>query len=261
MLRYRIASGVIGVPVLVGVAVYGGWPFLFAVMVGAVLGTVELFGMFRAAGYRPVVVVTVPLAILFVVERWIPGHEIAPISLSIGGVLALLMVMRRESWDHAIADWALTLAPAVYIGGLLQFFVPLRLLDDGAFWVLAVLVCAWFADSVAYFVGRRMGRHRLAPRVSPAKSVEGAVAGVTASIAVAGIAAVAFGQPAARLLIFGLVVGICAVVGDLLESFLKRLCGVKDSGTLIPGHGGALDRMDSWLLAAAGGYFAATIGT
>jgi phosphatidate cytidylyltransferase len=134
--------------------------------------------------------------------------------------------------------------------------------------MLLVLTCTWASDTTAFFVGRRWGKARLAPRISPGKSVEGAIGGLIGAI----LAALVFGPLLAglvsatgletltspsfiRLAGLGLIIGICAIAGDLLESFVKRQCGAKDSGTLIPGHGGALDRIDSVMLAAVGAYF------
>jgi phosphatidate cytidylyltransferase len=150
----------------------------------------------------------------------------------------------------------------------MHYFIPLRALPDGLFWILTVLVCTWVCDITAFFVGRRWGRVRLAPRISPGKSAEGAIGGVAS----AALAAILLGPlltwllgtvglgvigplGLARLTGLGLVIGACAVVGDLIESFIKRQCGAKDSGALIPGHGGVLDRIDSVLFAVVGAYF------
>jgi phosphatidate cytidylyltransferase len=118
-----------------------------------------------------------------------------------------------------------------------------------------VLVCSWCCDIAAYFVGGAFGRTKLAPKISPAKSVEGALAGIVAAALIGSVAALTGGHSPIRLAGLGLVIGVSTVLGDLLESFIKRQCGAKDSGVLVPGHGGVLDRMDSLLLAVAGAYF------
>jgi phosphatidate cytidylyltransferase len=141
--------------------------------------------------------------------------------------------------------------------------VSLRSLPDGLWWLLTALPSVWVGDSAAYFVGRAFGRHRLAPRLSPKKSWEGYLAGIVgAAAAGAGFAAlwgVAAGPSASvtpeRGLVLGAVLGLLTTLGDLGISMIKREVQVKDSGTLLPGHGGALDRLDSWLWAGAIGYY------
>jgi phosphatidate cytidylyltransferase len=130
-----------------------------------------------------------------------------------------------------------------------------------------VLVGTWVCDSVAYFVGREVGRTKLAPRISPGKSVEGALGGIAATVGTAILAAptidlmaptLALAPPRLSMLHLGglgLVIGVCVVLGDLVESFIKRQLGAKDSGVILPGHGGVLDRIDGLILAVAGAYF------
>jgi len=132
------------------------------------------------------------------------------------------------------------------------FYLPLRAFPSvvPGFWVMALLVLSWVCDSTAYFVGRAFGRIRLAPAISPKKSVEGAVAGLISPTVVGLLAGFAFGLPPLLLAGYGLAIAIATELGDLIESLVKRQTGVKDSGILIPGHGGLLDRMDSLLLCA-----------
>jgi phosphatidate cytidylyltransferase len=181
---------------------------------------------------------------------------------------SIVLMMARPDTDGALVDWALTLAPAAYVGGTMHYLIVLRLLPQGLLWIVLVLLCSWACDITAFFVGRAWGKARLAPRISPAKSVEGAIGGLIGSVLTAIVLGLIGewltptfgGDPVGTLHLLrlgglGLVIGVCAIVGDLVESFIKRQCGAKDSGTLIPGHGGALDRIDSWLVAAVGAYF------
>jgi phosphatidate cytidylyltransferase len=129
---------------------------------------------------------------------------------------------------------------------------PARLVPEGHVWLLVALLVVWAADSGAYFAGRRFGRRRLAPVISPNKTVEGAIGGLAAGVLVAVLAAPLAGASLRELPLVALVALLTAmfsIVGDLLESLLKRHAGAKDSGTLIPGHGGLLDRVDSLLAA------------
>jgi len=150
---------------------------------------------------------------------------------------------------------AATLLGAVYLGALGGTVAALRVLpplEDGAWRIALLLVVIVFSDSVAFFVGHAIGRRRLAPAVSPGKSVEGALGGLAGGV-LGAFAVRHFGLPqlpALHALVLGLVVAGMGIVGDLDESLIKRWAGVKDSGTLFPGHGGMLDRLDSLLFGA-----------
>jgi phosphatidate cytidylyltransferase len=139
---------------------------------------------------------------------------------------------------------------AVYIGMGFHYMLSIRIPDHGLFWSIFIFVCIWASDSGAYFVGSRLGRHPLWPEISPKKSIEGAFGGIIFSV----VAALIFAGYAPELLTFaraillGLVIAIVGQLGDLIQSAYKRVKGVKDSGTLLPGHGGVLDRVDSWLI-------------
>lgn len=268
MLRLRVLSAVVGVPFLLGLAIAGGAWYLGLAVFGAIVASLEVFGMLSGAGYRPATPLGLALAVAIVLSAALSDARVLPAALILAMLGGLGWMMLREDTTGAILDWGLTLASALYVGGTLFYAVPLRALSDGLFWVLGVMVCTWVCDIAAFFVGRRWGRRKLAPRLSPGKSVEGAIGGLVGTI----VAAILLGPVLAqifalagygpfvspsvpRLIGFGLVVGVCAIIGDLMESFIKRQCGAKDSGVAIPGHGGVLDRIDSLLVAVVGAYF------
>ena len=171
---------------------------------------------------------------------------------------SLVWVAFRYGRRPALADWALTLAPASYVGALLAYYLLLRGRPDGAFWVQLVLGCTWATDIGAYFIGRRWGRTKLAPGLSPEKSFEGAVGGLLAATGLAAIVALlspAPGRSSLVLMALGALVAVAAVIGDLAESWLKRQLGVKDASGLLLGHGGLLDRMDSLLATGMVAYY------
>jgi phosphatidate cytidylyltransferase len=157
------------------------------------------------------------------------------------------------------ADTALTVFGAVYTGFLLAYLVLiLRVFSSGMILAYAVVLSVWANDSFAYLVGSTLGRHKMAPRISPKKSWEGFAAGMAGSIAVWIALALVFpkiGVTVALALSIGFVVGLAVFVGDLFESRMKREAGVKDSGTLLPGHGGFLDRLDSLILVCLVAYW------
>jgi phosphatidate cytidylyltransferase len=268
VLRLRFLSAVIGVPILLLIAVVGGWWYVAAVVGGAMLAVSEVFAMLTAAGFRPVRLVGFTLVAGIVLDALATDVRIMPAILVLGMVIGLLVMMGRAETERALVDWALTLASAVYVGGTMHYLIALRWLPDGLLWILVMLICTWTCDIAAFFVGRRWGRVRLAPRLSPGKSVEGAVGGLIGAVLAAILLGpfladlisglgLSFTGPVGRIHMagLGLVIAVCAIAGDLMESFIKRQCGAKDSGSLIPGHGGVLDRIDSILLAVVGAYF------
>ena len=268
MLRLRFLSASLGVPVLLGVTIAGGGWYAAAVVIGAVLGSLEVFTMLAEAGFRPLRPLGVALAAAIVLAALTTDGRVMAAIVVVAMLVGLGQMMLRAEQDGSLVDWALTLAPAIYVGGTMHYFVALRGLPAGLLWMLLVLICTWVCDITAFFVGRRWGSARLAPRISPGKSVEGAIGGLAGAVLAAillgplltwvlgatGLGTVSPGG-LVRLAGLGLVIGVCAIAGDLMESFIKRQCGAKDSGTLIPGHGGALDRIDSVLVAAVGAYF------
>ena len=241
---------------------------MFAVVAGGLLASLEVFAMLRAAGFRPVMPLGLGLTVAIILDALVTDARIMPAILVLAMISGLLSMMVRPDPAGAMVDWALTLAPAIYVGGTMHYLIPLRVLPDGLLWVLLVFVCTWANDTVAFFVGRRWGSRKLAPRISPGKSVEGAIGGLVGAVLAAvllgpflagllgsaGLGLVNAGG-ALRLAGLGLIIGVCGIAGDLMESFIKRQCGAKDSGALIPGHGGVLDRIDSVLLAVVGAYF------
>lgn len=258
-LTLRVASGVVAVPFLLGVAWLGGPVYGLVLTAATAVAAVEVRGMLRAAGHAPLAAALVGLGAFLPFDAWFlepsdaAASQGAPHGLvAVVAVLmtSLLVLLVRRPLERAMLDWALSLALALYLGGLMQFYAPLRQRPDGAFWVMALLGLSWVCDSCAFFVGRAYGRTPLAPRISPRKSREGAAAGVTGSALVGAALALASGHSAVLLSGYGLVIGLATVWGDLAESLLKRQTGVKDSGVLIPGHGGLLDRMDSLLFCA-----------
>ena len=255
----RLAVAALGIPLAVAVTFVGG--VAFAAGLGLVAGVAvwEVGRMLEARSdrflYLPAVAYAgaLPVVVLFLgaAGAWALTGAVL---ILVAGLATVNLAPEQRPFQTA----ALTTVAALYVGGLLSFGVPLRealsadAWEGTAFFFLPVAV-TWLADTGAYFGGRTFGRRKLAPRVSPNKTVEGGVAGIVAAT----VGAMAYGYlllpglatalGPTGLLGLGLVVGIAAAVGDLAESALKRECGVKDSSNLLPGHGGMLDRLDSLL--------------
>ncbi len=266
MLWKRILSALILIP-LVGAALYLGGPWLLAGLLlfgwaaaweGAQLG--------RRGGLAPDPSLLL-LGITGLLTATYLWAERGLLAASLLWLLATgLRALRPLRWEGGMADWAYLLALGLYVGWPLALLLRIRTLEtpslpsfpgpSGLGWVLVLLVSTWANDTAAYLVGTRFGRRRLAPRLSPKKSWEGAWAGGIAGILAAAGLPWLWGTPWGpfRLLLWGISLALAAPLGDLFESFLKRQAGVKDSGTLIPGHGGALDRLDALLWVFLIGY-------
>lgn len=166
-------------------------------------------------------------------------------------VLTLVYLFRVQDMQQVSRDLSVSLLGIFYVPVLLAHAVLLRALPDGRNWVLLVLVLVMASDTMAYFIGMKFGRHRLYEKVSPKKTLEGSIGGLLGALLGAAISKVWFfsGLGWLDVAFVGLGAGAFSQLGDLVESLLKRSFGVKDSGALLPGHGGLLDRLDSLLFA------------
>ncbi|HLO01883.1 MAG TPA: phosphatidate cytidylyltransferase [Symbiobacteriaceae bacterium] len=250
----RIATALVGIPLFLGALYVGKWP-LFALVAGmGLVGFFEFTRILRAKGVQ--VAEGVGYAGVLGLLLW---AQMAPASSALlGGILTAVILLSllwllkgfpERTWLEATA----TVGGVVYTGFLLSHLLLLRNLgggsgwDLGLGWVALAFFCTWSADSFAYFAGRAFGRRKLAPKISPGKSVEGFFGGLVGAVIVGALWAPVIDQTRLLGAGVGLAVALIAPVGDLAESALKRYAGVKDSGKLLPGHGGVLDRFDSSL--------------
>lgn len=270
-LSRRWAVALVGVPLVVVVLYVGSWALAAVIGVIAALGADECYRLARRKGVRPVTWVGVPTAGVFaILAVWsATPRDFAASSFLVFGVAALIVLVWVTLWRGAegepLAAGAATLFGAIYPGLALALVPLLHALPRQSGWsaepteawaavamVALPLTATWVGDATAYFAGSAWGRRRLAPAISPNKSWEGAVAGVAGAAVGAAVwylvvARLLPGAPLTALSSAGLgaLLGVGAIVGDLAESVLKRDAGVKDSGTLLPGHGGVLDRVDA----------------
>ncbi len=265
MLRTRVLSAAVLIPIVAVLAWFGAGWFALLIAVLAGLAAWEFCQMMSHNGYAPNLPLALGLTLLLVANAWLAeGDLFAPLI-----VLALLVSL---SWQllkpprgTQTADWALSLAGALWTGGLLGYFILLRHGPTGPEpyaglrWVVAACLTTWVNDTGAYFVGTWWGRHKCCPYLSPKKSWEGTVGGwVLGVLTGVGLGVWLLELPAWQGLLLGVLVATVAPFGDLAVSMVKRQVGVKDSGTLIPGHGGALDRIDSLLFVAPVVYYVST---
>jgi len=259
-LTRRLAVAAVGIPIVVIVAWSGGMVMAVGLGLVAIGGVWECGRMLRARGDRFLGRIAMVGAAVLPFVVWSTGPEGGALLLTVlFFVVAGVATLRIPPNEGPFRAAALSFGACVYVGGLLSYAMLLRetLTPDqrlGTALFLLPVGITWLADTAAYFAGRAFGRHRLAPIVSPNKTVEGGVAGLLAGplgalflaeLAIPEIAALGF----IRVSVVGLLVAGAAIMGDLVESAIKRECGVKDSSSLLPGHGGLLDRMDSLLWA------------
>ena len=260
VLHRRITSGFV-YGLLSLFAVYlGGVPFLGAVLAMAFLAGHEYQLMIAHGGYRPLHALQFGLtAFLVLGSAWLaPDVILGGLGLILVSSLAWQLTRTARSELHYV-DWALTIAGGLYLGWLPAYFVKLRSLPGGLWWMLLALAATWSCDSFAYVFGRALGRRSFFAQVSPRKTWEGALAGWLGATVVVVLVGWVLGLSVAWALGLGLITSLAAICGDLVESMIKRQMGVKDSGGLVPGHGGILDRVDSLLFAVVVAYFYVTL--
>jgi phosphatidate cytidylyltransferase len=246
----RILVSAAGIPLVLWLVYLGGWPLFGLAAFVALLALHELYWMTRTL--RPVVLAGYLGAIAALLGATLGGADWALSAIFV--TLALAFAVKGSA---ASASVGVTLLGVGWVGIGLAYVLLLRDLDEhGVLAVYTVLLAVWAGDAAAFFIGLLFGRHKLAPTVSPGKTWEGLAAGTVATIAVAFIAL--YKQSFLSIpesLALGVVIAIVAPLGDLFESALKRDADVKDSGRLLAGHGGMLDRLDALLFSWVAAYY------
>jgi phosphatidate cytidylyltransferase len=275
-LARRVLFSVVAAPLAIAIVLAGGAALAALLAVVSALAAWEFYRIAAADGLTPMDDIGVALAgivPLLVHARYLGIYE-TPLAVMAIGVLVLLAlaIWRRGVEGKPLGAVASTLLGVVYTGGMLSFGYAIRYhryavgasplgfggwqvgISAGGILLLLPLLLTWASDIGAYFVGRAFGKRKLIPRVSPGKTVAGAIGALASSMLVSWIYSHFVMRPVSHLdfttlgaLAFGLVVSVAAQIGDLVESLLKREAGVKDSSHLLPGHGGILDRFDSLL--------------
>lgn len=246
----RLLSTLILLPLFVGMVAIGPvWLFGAVMVLAGALGQWEFTRMFERAGVRTFRVLGLVGGSLVTASFALPVSERVTFTAVLLALLALGLLRpptNRPAWEPV----AITLFGVCYVNWLLGYTFWLREMEEGREWILLLVSVTWLGETAAYLVGSSMGRHKLAPSISPRKTVEGALAQLVMSV-LAALGARATFFPALSLesaVVVGLLLGVVGQAGDLLESAIKRSVGTKDTGRLIPGHGGMLDRVDSLLI-------------
>ncbi|WNS44823.1 phosphatidate cytidylyltransferase [Paenibacillus sp. MMS20-IR301] len=253
-MKQRLITGIVAGALFLGLCFLGGWPYQLLLIGMALVGYYEFvkmtgtatFGGTAVLGYVSILCFMIPWDLLGV-QKFLSWEQGVWLLLLL---FLLVTVFSKNKLDIKIT--ALMFTGIVYIGMGFSYMATARAAGDGhgLFWTLLLLCCIWGSDAGAYFVGRSLGKNKLWPAISPNKTIEGALGGVfiSAVISVAFALFVPDLLGIGRALLIGMSCAVLGQLGDLVQSAYKRVYGIKDSGSLLPGHGGILDRCDSWII-------------
>jgi phosphatidate cytidylyltransferase len=259
-MKTRLISALILLPIGIAVILIGGGLFDLAIAFIFTLAVYEFVQLMKTGKFAPTLFFAVAFVWALLLDTALPHLELSRPALALLLIAALTWQMRQREGSPT-ANWALTVTSGIYLGTAGAHFILVRQLDNGQWWLLLALAGTWLADSGAYFVGRKFGVHKMTPALSPKKSWEGLAGGVVFGVACNALLAVGLSLALSIPLpwwagaVLGLIGALIGVLGDLSISMIKREVGAKDSGHLIPGHGGVLDRLDSLLFTIIVSYY------
>jgi phosphatidate cytidylyltransferase len=263
----RILIALAALPIVVASTYFGGWLFFVFVTLLALLSLNEFYSLMNTKGISPSYLVGFLATVFFTWfttytlkhPNWEP-YATGILTTAIIFTFSAGIFLKRA--QNSTVNTSITLLGILYIGWMFSYLILVRelpvpgahilsleLANHGAY-LFFLIIAIWAGDTTAYFIGKKFGKRKLSPYISPKKTIEGAVSGLAVSVASAAIFSMMIGMSMVHGIILGVIIGIVGQVGDLAESLIKRDAGVKDSSNLVPGHGGMLDRMDSFILTA-----------
>ncbi|NIP39743.1 MAG: phosphatidate cytidylyltransferase [Candidatus Dadabacteria bacterium] len=264
-LTQRILTAIVGVPLLLLVFYFGSYYFLSFILLIVGLGSYEFFNLVDKKDLDNKKILGIIFCIILPLGAYY-GYIYFIFLFTLVSILTLFIHLQKQDLSNTLTGAGTKFLGIVYIGWFLSHAVLIRNIDSssfpylydpsikagdiGYFWIVFVVACTFLNDTGAYFFGMFKGKTKLAPRLSPGKTVEGTVAGIIMAAICGVFINLIFNSPIEYgwVLLMGFVVGVVAVIGDLIESMFKRSVSIKDSGGLLPGHGGVLDRFDSLIL-------------
>ena len=231
-----------------------GFPFFIIIIIIALLGLKELYGMAYKKGYSPSYIlgriITLYFIMITVCNIYCLNDSIKNIIITFFILLTFISQLFKKDYSKILAEISITIFGSIYLGYLLSFILAVKDLPNGNYYLISLLIITWANDTGAYLIGTKFGKNKIFPQISPKKTIEGSIGGIIFGIAATFASKNWLNLTFNELLSLGLIISIIAQVGDLFESVLKRGSGIKDSGTLIPGHGGILDSLDSLIFTA-----------
>jgi len=265
MLGKRILSAAIFIPACLLVVIAGGWVFILTAVIILGLGSWEFWRMFKEAEYSPNATILIGGTVCLTLSKTLPGIDLTAIIFSC--LILISMAFHTLAYERGTTtagiDLCFTLGGLIYVGWLGSYIVALRFLPEGLYWIVLAILGVGISDIGAYLIGSMIGRHKISAKVSPSKSLEGYVGGILCASLFGYIFGTLVHPVSTHInadngLLLTSIVSIFALLGDLGESMLKRQFNLKDSSNLIPGHGGILDRVDTWLWAGVISYYLIT---
>ncbi|MCH8089996.1 MAG: phosphatidate cytidylyltransferase [Chloroflexi bacterium] len=253
----RVLTTVVVVPPIFAVIWFGDPWFTMVVGAIAIAALHELYFLISKRWTRPFLLLGTFWTTAFLINSLFGGTKTMPIVAGAAVILSLPILPLRRRWREDLVPWAWTIAGAFLLGWTLSHLLLLRQLASGREWVLFTLFTIFAADASAYFVGKALGRHKLAPRISPKKTWEGAIGGMAGALLIGLLIHYSLGLPVETAQVLGIAatIAVASTLGDLSESYLKRWVGAKEAGSWVPGHGGLLDRLDSVVLTVVVVYY------
>jgi len=251
--RRRVLTAIIFMAVTIAAAIYGSWLFGLYMIILIVVGIDELTRLLNHKEIYPAQTLIYLFAFLFIVAGYInkPGYFGIITSFGIIIIFINFLFVKRKT---TINDITATIFAVFYTGLLPVHFLLLRNLTAAGY-LLLTFMTIWTSDIGAYFIGKKYGKHKLCENISPKKTIEGAIGGTLSGIIMAVLMSLVTDLNIIHSLILGIIIVIFAQLGDLCESLIKRDAGVKDSGDIVPGHGGILDRADSYIFSGPAAYY------
>lgn len=250
----RTITALVGAPIIWACVYFGGLYFLILVLGLALFSLNEFYNLMMKKGYFPAYWVGNLITIFFIWvsyyslnKNWELAHSAI---LTIAATLALMAGIFLKREKDTIVDVAVTLLGMIYIGWFFSYFLFIRNVTAHGAFLFFLMATIWAMDIAAYLVGKKFGKHKMCPTISPNKTWEGAIAGFITAVLAADIFSGFVLINGTHALVLGTIIGIVAQLSDLVESVIKRDAGVKDASDIVPGHGGVLDRMDSFILTA-----------
>lgn len=258
----RLLVVIILIPFGIVVIMAGGWVFNLTIAIILGIAAWEFWRIFTRGGYHPSLFILIAGTVGAAILRCLYGFQGSDILLGLVVLASMADQVIRYGKDDQFAaiNFSITIAGVLYLGWMGSYMISIRMMAHGEWLLLLVLPSVWLADVGAYLIGRRLGKHQFAPQISPKKTWEGYLGGILFGIVGTGLLTYLW---AARIplfspwigMLFGLVISMLSPLGDLGESMIKRQFGVKDSSRILPGHGGIMDRIDSWLWASFLGFY------
>ncbi len=258
-LRARSLTSILVVLVAMVVVYSPPWLLTLVLLILGTVGVSEMYGLLGGKTAPLPLPLGLVLVSLLVLSAASSSLNLLDASAFLAGAVPLAWAMRCGPRPGGLQLWAFSAVGALYVGWPLAHVELLRHLPEGQAWVVLAIACTWATDTGAYLCGSLFGRTKLAPSISPGKTIEGGLGGLTLTAFVAVVTAPLVGLDlrAGMAAVLGLGLSVVGQVGDLAESYIKRVAGAKDSGRLLPGHGGLLDRIDGLLWVVVATYYLA----